>query len=496
MGNTFVPELAGTNQELASSCDTTLLSGTISPPATSIIQESAAMFTTAGLVDTNISQRDTMMQEDHMNCVSTSFQIQGALQSGFDIFTAPFGSVIEHDQSYKANGVAQMAPTEDLPYIHVSTEDSPHHFSDQSTDNESCTSEVYKRLINRDYLARHGDYLDSPRRCLPSVNNSDKFDIGNHDGNLGVLDLNLDFTVHVGKLAIYLKQLKLSFGRMEEFVTDNKFKGKIKCILRNPGKSQRCTSNLFEAKMKDEQMLVAELDEAFIFYLFPKHQVDGMALQFKVYGKKFFRDITIAESFLRLGEIDLNAEMFPVSLQFLDIARDPDNRSKSGRKPVIVPKSGKLETLISLKYLPEKSKLVVDVRQSTKLGQLRDVMNREIIVQAELVSSTCECIQRKTTFLKMVDDNPGCNKPFEFDLSPDQLFVYTLMMSVSYSANRWSQQERIGWIAFGRHCSGQVEAQHWEEMLQKSLMNEAAVQWHCLCESQEQKGNTLLKVFK
>ena len=399
----------------------------------------------------------------------------------------------DYDSPQRHTGYQGGQQIDEYGYAQVG---SPHHYSDQSTDNESCTSDAYKRLLNRDYLSRY-DSHQSPHRRISGYPGYRDENTGSEDLHTGILDFNIDFTVHVGKLAIYLKQLKLTRSHVEEYISDKKLKGKIKCILCNPAKSQKYTSGLFEATSKDRFSLQADFEDVFVYYLFPKNQVDSMSLQFKIYMKKMFRDVLIAESFLHLSEIDLKAEMLPISMPFLDISKESkEGRTRNAKRPVIVPTSAKLETLISLQYIPERSLLVVDLRQSTKLGKLCDLMNREIIVQAELISPTCECVQRKTTFLKMISDNPGCNKPLEFDLNQEQLFLYTLMLSVSYSAVRLGQQERIGWIAFGRHCSGQVEAQHWEEMLQKSCVNEAAIQWHCLCDHQEQKSSSLMKLFK
>lgn len=466
MGNTLD---ALNGNKLDSSCDTTIVSGT--------------------------SQADSTAKDGTIENIPEPPYQNGAVTSAYNQGYTSNRQQQQPGQDY----VHAQAYEYDSPQRHTGHQideyGSPQHYSDPSTDNESCTSEAYRRLLNRDYLTH--DHERSPRKQLPMLNNHRGGDIyGSADLHAAILDFNLDFTVHVGKLVIYLKKLRINRSQVEDFVSDKKLKGKVKCLLRNPAKSQKFTSGLFEAVIKDRHNLQVELDESFVYYLFPKNQIDNMTLQFKVYCKKMFRDIQIAECFLHLGEIDLKAEMLPISMPFVVLSKDKDSRSKSTKKPVIVPKSEKLETLISLQYIGEMSKLVVDLRQSTKLGKLRDMMNREIIVQAELISPTCECVQRKTTFLKMISDNPGSNKPLEFDLNQEQLFLYTLMLSVSYSAIRWGQQERIGWIAFGRHSSGQVESHHWEEMLQKSCINEPAIQWHCLCDDQSPKSSSLLKLLK
>ena len=471
MGNTL-DSLSG--KTLDSSCDTTIVSGTPQPdigkdPTLDKSNESP--------------YRNGSDQPNHGNTVNQRQQQEYVNSQQIDYESPQRLSHMPYGTQHDDNGYVQMG--------------SPHHYSDQSTDNESCTSDAYKRLLNRDYLSRY-DMQQSPLKQLTkNAGYMDEY-MGSADLHTALLDFNIDYTVHVGKLAIYLKRLKLTFSHVEDFVSDKKLKGKIKCVLCNPTKSQKFTSGLFEATSKDRYTLQADFEDVFVYYLFPKNQVDSMSLQFKVYCKKMFRDVLIAESFLHLSEIDLKAEMLPISMPFLDITKvTKDGRARnSTKRPVIVPTSAKLETLISLQYIPERSLLVVDLRQSTKLGRLRDLMNREIIVQAELISPTCECVQRKTTFLKMISDNPGCNKPLEFSLNQEQLFLYTLMLSVSYSAVRLGQQERIGWISFGRHCSGQVEAQHWEEMLQKSCVSEAAMQWHCLCDHHEPKSSSLMKLFK
>ena len=465
MGNTLE---ALNSKPLDSSCDTTIVSGT--------------------------SQPDTSVKDGLNGKAAEEALHNGSegVHQGHSNQRAQHADHLQH-QDYESGPANRHGPYDDFGYGQVG---SPHHYSDHSTDNESCTSDAYRRLLNRDYLSRYDAQQSPLRQSSRHMNYRDEF-MGSADLNAAILDFNIDFTVHVGKLAIYVKQLKLTRSHVEDFISDKKLKGKIKCILCNPAKSQRYTSGLFEATAKDRFTLQADFEDVFVYYLFPKNQLDSMSLLFKIYCKKMFRDVLIAESYLHLSEIDLKAEMLPISMPFLDMTKESkDSRTRNAKRPVIVPTSAKLETLISLQYIPERSLLVVDLRQSTKLGKLRDLMNREIIVQAELISPTCECVQRKTTFLKMISDNPGCNKPLEFNLSQEQLFLYTLMLSVSYSAIRWGQQERIGWISFGRHSSGQVEAQHWEEMLQKSCINEAAIQWHCLCDHHEPKSSSLLKLFK
>ncbi len=471
MGNAL--ESLHINTKLNSSCDTTIISGT--SQADSTIKDVASENNTDpafqnGAPTTTTAASNHGYYQPHKNGHGNEY----AQAQTFDYGSPQRNPAYQHGQQ----SIDEYAQ-------------SPQHYSDQSTDNESCTSEAYKRLLNKDYLSM---YESSPRKQLPMLGDRDFCD--SSELHMAMLDFNLDFTVHVGKLVIYLKKLKISKSQVEDFVSDKKLKGKVRCLLRNPAKSQKFTSGLFEASMKDGKTLQVEFDESFVYYLFPKNQIDNMTLQFKVYCKKLFRDIQIAEGFLNLGEIDLKAEMLPICMPFMDLSKDKQGKNKNGKKPVIVPNSEKLETLISLQYISEAAKLVVDLRQSTKLGKLRDLMNREIIVQAELISPTCECVQRKTTFLKMISNNPGSNKPLEFELSQEQLFLYTLMLSVSYSAIRWGQQERIGWIAFGRRSSGQVESQHWEEMIQRSSMNEPAIQWHCLCDHQTPKSSSLLKLFK
>eukprot|EP00794_Sanderia_malayensis_P015100 gene15100-16658_t len=460
-----------------SSCDTTIVSGT-----------SQADSTVAGK-DTTI---ENVTESPYQNgaAPTTAASNQGYHQNNRQHEHAQ-AQAYDYESPQRHVSYSQGHHVDDFGHHHIG---SPQHYSDQSTDNESATSEAYKKLLHRDYLSY--DMERSPRKQLPMLSRNCGEIYDSSELHTAILDFNIDFTVHVGKLVIYLKKLKITRSQVEEFVTDKKLKGKVRCLLRNPAKSQKFTSGLFEASVNDRNTLQVEFDESFVYYLFPRNQIDNMALQFKVYCKKMFRDIQIAEGYLHLGEIDLNSEMLPICMPFVDLNKEKQGRHKGGKKPVIVPKSEKLETLISLQYISETSKLVVDLRQSTKLGKLRNLVNREIIVQAELISPTCECVQRKTTFLKMISDNPGCNKPLEFELTQEQLFLYTLMLSVSYSPIRWGQQERIGWIAFGRRSSGQVESQHWEEMLQRSCINEPAIQWHCLCDHQTPKSSSLLKLFK
>ena len=222
-----------------------------------------------------------------------------------------------------------------------------------------------------------------------------------------------------------------------------------------------------------------------------------MSLSFKVYVcKKLFREYNLGEKTVKLSDVDLKIEMYPLTIRFGETMTQ-EKRTKS-LQPVFLPKSEKLEILLSLEYNADLSKLIVNIDQTTKLDEMRYESKREIIFQAELVSPSCECVQRKTTFLKISEDNPGSNKAFEFDLPQEDLLLNTLMLSASYSATRWLQQEKIGWIAFGRNCSGQVEAEHWDQMISQSLLHEPAVQWHCLCECPDvNKSHTLLtRVFK
>ena len=393
---------------------------------------------------------------------------------------------------------------------------SPIPFSDHSTDGESGVSDAYKTLMKRDYCAmRNGAYSSYSASSTPSrVMNSNRYSSSPVDSKdvpyTSALDINLDYTVHVGKLAIYLKQIRFNLSRIEEFMLDGaRIRGKVKCCLLNPNKSQKSTSNIFEAVRRNKRVIYADLDENFVFYLFPKNEIHSMTLSFKVaICKKLFREFTIGESFVKLGNLDLNAEMLPTTVTFGETqlsssggvggsGADERRRTRS-LQPVVLPKSEKLEILLSLEYSIPTAKLIVNIDQTTKLDELRYESKREIIFQAELVSPTCECVQRKTTFLRISEDNPGSNKPFEFDLPQEDLLLNTLMLSASYSATRWLQQEKIGWIAFGRNCSGQVEAEHWDMMISQSSLNEPAVQWHCLCECPDvNKSHTLLtRVFK
>jgi len=312
------------------------------------------------------------------------------------------------------------------------------------------------------------------------------------------IDLNLDYTIHVGKLAIYIKQIRFNINRIEEFLFNGlRVRGKMKCGLLNPHRTQKSTSNIFEASRRNKKIIYAEVDECFVFYLFPKEDIPLMSLSFKVYiCKKLFREINLGESFVKLGELDLKAEMLPMTVTFGETIT-LEKRARS-LQAVVLPKSEKLEILLSLEYNADTAKLIVNVDQTTKLDDMRYESKRDIIFQAELVSPSCECVQRKTTFLKITEDNPGSNKPFTFDLPQEDLLLNTLMLSVSYSATRWLQQEKIGWIAFGRNCSGQVEAEHWDLMISHSALREPAIQWHCLCECPElNKSHTLLtRVFK
>jgi len=384
---------------------------------------------------------------------------------------------------------------------------SPIPFSDHSTDGESAISDVYKSLMKRDYCSIRngggggGGYSSYSASSTPSriLNHHYASSIEGKDvPYTSALDVNLDYTVHVGKLAIYLKQIRFNLNRIEEFVMDGlRIRGKVKCCLMNPNKSQKSTSNVFEAVRRNKRVVYADLDENFVFYLFPKSELPTMTLSFKVsICKKLFREFTIGENLLKLGNLDLNAEMLPTTVTFGETLTT-EKRARS-LQPVVLPKSEKLEILLSLEYNVPSAKLIVNIDQTTKLDELRYESKREIIFQAELVSPTCECVQRKTTFLRISEDNPGSNKPFEFDLPQEDLLLNTLMLSVSYSATRWLQQEKIGWIAFGRNCSGQVEAEHWDMMISQSSLNEPAVQWHCLCECPDvNKSHTLLtRVFK
>ena len=408
---------------------------------------------------------------------------------------------------------------------------SPIPFSDHSTDGESGISDAYKTLMKRDYCAMRnnggggggtGGYSSysvssTPSRVFNNSSNSNRYSSpveGKDVPYTSALDINLDYTVHVGKLAIYLKQIRFNLNRIEEFVLDgsSRLRGKVKCCLLNPNKSQKSTSNIFETVRRNKRVIYADLDENFVFYLFPKNELPSMTLSFKVtICKKLFREFTIGENFVKLGNLDLNAEMLPTTVTFGETSlMTPNNsggvggrsagvqRETRSLQPVVLPKSEKLEILLSLEYNVPSAKLIVNIDQTTKLDELRYESKREIIFQAELVSPTCECVQRKTTFLRISEDNPGSNKPFEFDLPQEDLLLNTLMLSASYSATRWLQQEKIGWIAFGRNCSGQVEAEHWDMMISQSSLNEPAVQWHCLCECPDvNKSHTLLtRVFK
>ena len=411
------------------------------------------------------------------------------------------------------------------PYYRYDYQGSPIPFSDHSTDGESAISDAYKSLMKRDYCAMRnggggggggGGYSSYSVSSTPSrvFNNS-----GNNRYSSPVegkdvpytsaLDINLDYTVHVGKLAIYLKQIRFNLNRIEEFVLDgsSRLRGKVKCCLLNPNKSQKSTSNIFETVRRNKRFIYADLDENFVFYLFPKNELSSMTLSFKVIiCKKLFREFTIGENFIKLGNLDLNAEMLPTTVIFGETSllasssggSAGERQATRSLQPVVLPKSEKLEILLSLEYNVPLAKLIVNIDQTTKLDELRYESKREIIFQAELVSPTCECVQRKTTFLRISEDNPGSNKPFEFDLPQEDLLLNTLMLSASYSATRWLQQEKIGWIAFGRNCSGQVEAEHWDMMISQSSLNEPAVQWHCLCECPDvNKSHTLLtRVFK
>ncbi|XP_057304921.1 synaptotagmin-14-like [Hydractinia symbiolongicarpus] len=376
---------------------------------------------------------------------------------------------------------------------------SPLPFSDASTDGESGVSDTFKNLLKRDYLSMRNGYSFSAHSTPSRIIRP--FSVSNENNDVPytcAIDLNLDYTIHVGKLAIYVKQIRFNINRVEEFVIDNfRVRGKIKCCLLNPAKGQRNTSNVFEATRRNKKIVYVDLDECFVFYLFPKTEIPLMSLSFKVHvSKKLFREYSLGESVIRLGDFDLNAEMLPMTITFGETLTE-EKRTRS-LQPVVLPKSEKLEILLSLEYNADTAKLIVNVDQTTKLDELRYESKREIIFQAELVSPSCECVQRKTTFLRISEDNPGSNKPFQFDLPQEDLLLNTLMLSVSYSATRWLQQEKIGWIAFGRNCSGQVEAEHWDLMISQSLLNEPAVQWHCLCECPDvNKSHTLLtRVFK
>ena len=374
---------------------------------------------------------------------------------------------------------------------------SPIPFSDQSTDNESAISDAYKTLLKRDYLAlkNGGNSLSSnstPSRGI--TGSSTSVDVQ----YTCAMDIQLDYTIHVGKLAIYIKQIRFNISRMEEFVLDgHRVRGKVKCALINQTKSQKSTSNVFEAVRRNRGVVYTDLDENFVFFLFPKSDIPIMSLSFKVYVcKKLFREYNLGEKTVKLSDVDLKIEMYPLTIRFGETMTQ-EKRTKS-LQPVFLPKSEKLEILLSLEYNADLSKLIVNIDQTTKLDEMRYESKREIIFQAELVSPSCECVQRKTTFLKISEDNPGSNKAFEFDLPQEDLLLNTLMLSASYSATRWLQQEKIGWIAFGRNCSGQVEAEHWDQMISQSLLHEPAVQWHCLCECPDvNKSHTLLtRVFK
>lgn len=408
-------------------------------------------------------------------------------------------SIAGGDRSYYPS--SREGDVQSPPYRYDYQVGSPIPFSDQSTDGESGISDAYKTLMKRDYCSMRNGYGGSYSvSSTPSrvVNHFSASLEGNDVPYTSALDINLDYTVHVGKLALYLKQIRFNLNRIEEFLLDGmRLRGKVKCCLLNPNKSQKSTSNVFEAVRRNKRVLYADLDESFVLYLFPKNELQSMTISFKVtICKKLFREFNIGENFLNLGNLDLNAEMLPYTVTFGETLTS-EKRTRS-LQPVVLPKSEKLEILLSLEYNAVASKLIVNVDQTTKLDELRYESKREIIFQAELVSPTCECVQRKTTFLRISEDNPGSNKPFEFDLPQEDLLLNTLMLSVSYSATRWLQQEKIGWIAFGRNCSGQVEAEHWDMMISQSSLHEPAVQWHCLCECPDvNKSHTLLtRVFK
>ena len=504
MGNshTLLP-LGQTNGEILSSCDTTLLSG-------SILSGSVTSAPTGKLVDvsgqTDQQERTNEATPHVHNPVRPRISSEpGPIQ--YKKYSHPSSGRMahadnhfpsHHHPSYERNNITQMESDYQSPYMRSDFHGSPVHYSDQSTDGDSCVSETYKKLLKRDYLGRASitSTQSTPRRKAPShsFNGYDKSDVP----YTAAIDVNLDYTIHVGKLMIYLKQIRFNLSRVDEFLIDGyKMKGKIKCSLLSPAKGQRNSSNVFEASRRDRRVLYVDLQESFAYYLFPKNEIGTMALSFKIYAcKKLFREFVLGETIVRLNDIDLNAEMLPLTITFGESNQLTAEKRTRSLQPVVLPKSEKLEILLSLQYVPEIAKLIVNVDQSTKLDELRYESKREIIVQAELVSPSCECVQRKTTFLKMSEDNPGSNKCFEFDLPQEDLLINTLMLSVSYSATRWIQQEKIGWIAFGRNCSGQVEAEHWDLMISKIATREAALQWHCLCESQDvSKSNTLLTRF-
>ena len=377
---------------------------------------------------------------------------------------------------------------------------SPLTYSDQSTDGESAVSDIFKNMTSRDQFSTLSETNSTSMHPLPTklLNIPPSMMKTPEIPYTCALDINIDYTLHVGKLVVYMKQIRFNISRVEEFALEGfRIRGKIKSSLLNPTKGQKNCSNIFEASLRDNKIVYADLDDVFVFYLFPRNGLASMSLSFKIcVCKKIFREFNLGESIMQLGELDLNAEMLPTTITFgenMNLQKKPRSLQS-----VVLPKSEKLEILVSLEYKTDTSKLIVNVDQTTKLDELRYESKREIIIQAELVSPSCECVQRKTTFLKITEDNPGSNKNFQFDLPQEDLLINTLMLSVSFSATRWLQQEKIGWIAFGRNCSGQVEAEHWDMMISQSLLREPAVQWHCLCESPDiNKSHTLLtRVFK
>ncbi|XP_065655312.1 synaptotagmin-16 [Hydra vulgaris] len=377
---------------------------------------------------------------------------------------------------------------------------SPLTYSDQSTDGESGVSDIFKNMIPRDRFSTVSETNSILMHPLPNklLNVPPSLMKVPEIPYTCALDINIDYTLHVGKLVIYMKQIRFNISRVEEFALEGfRIRGKIKSSLLNPTKGQRNSSNVFEASIRDSKIVYADLDDVFVFYLFPRNGLASMSLSFKVcVCKKIFREFNLGESIMQLGDLDLNAEMLPTTITFGENVNLP--KKPKSLLSVVMPKSEKLEILVSLEYKIETSKLFVNVDQTTKLDELRYESKREIIIQAELVSPSCECVQRKTTFLKITEENPGSNKVFQFDLPQEDLLINTLMLSVSFSATRWLQQEKIGWIAFGRNCSGQVEAEHWDMMISQSQLKKPAVQWHCLCESPDtNKSHTLItRVFK
>ncbi|XP_012556314.2 synaptotagmin-16 [Hydra vulgaris] len=377
---------------------------------------------------------------------------------------------------------------------------SPLTYSDQSTDGESGVSDIFKNMIPRDRFSTVSETNSILMHPLPNklLNVPPSLMKVPEIPYTCALDINIDYTLHVGKLVIYMKQIRFNISRVEEFALEGfRIRGKIKSSLLNPTKGQRNSSNIFEASIRDSKIVYADLDDVFVFYLFPRNGLASMSLSFKVcVCKKIFREFNLGESIMQLGDLDLNAEMLPTTITFGENVNLP--KKPKSLLSVVMPKSEKLEILVSLEYKIEISKLFVNVDQTTKLDELRYESKREIIIQAELVSPSCECVQRKTTFLKITEENPGSNKVFQFDLPQEDLLINTLMLSVSFSATRWLQQEKIGWIAFGRNCSGQVEAEHWDMMISQSQLKKPAVQWHCLCESPDtNKSHTLItRVFK